>query len=188
MPKLLVVLVVSLFAFAGCSKRGDSVLVNVGPTNGDCVDLLLSRSRALGYVETGVDRVNGFFRVAARTSSTGKPHANLNMHPVYAVHFNVQCQGSEARVTAANAQGAYDHDRSMSAPLRRELDSYATNLGWRVGPGQAAVEQQQPATSASGKTCNAEQLPEWQRASAAEKKALLDRCRAATPPPPPPAP
>lgn len=167
-PILLVVVAVAV----GCSKRGSAVVVSLGPSDQDCVDVALQRSRLAGYIETLVDKGGRFFRVTARTASTGRPLANLGMDPARAVYFQVQCQGTEARVSAVDAKGPYE-TRSMKNEVRAELDSFAASLGVQVGV----------AVSAEQGPCVASELPAWATATAAEKKALMEQCKSQQPQP-----
>ncbi|MGV3624536.1 MAG: hypothetical protein ACO1OB_27200 [Archangium sp.] len=192
MLKLGVVVVVSM-SLISCAKRGDAVRFQMQPTSPEvCSNTLIIRARQMGYVETMADRSNGFFSVAARTSLGGLPYTGATSRNLKRareasqVHFNVQCQNGAVTAIAVGVDGPIDEGDKMNKKLRKELDRFG--VGLMSGSTFAVLEPAPAPVTADGSPCVAEQLPEWQGASAAKKKQLLDMCATPVAPPPPPTP
>lgn len=203
MPKLLVVMVVSLFA-VGCSHGprlevfpADVVQLRspVEPGKG-CIDRVLFKSRLTGYIEQTVDREGGFFRVLVRhryfrdaVDKKGRlraPLARGKAEPAEVVFYNVQCIDDETvLITPMSDRGPVVSPSVLDELQRGELAAYAQRLGNVIvdTPPPPAPAAALPADDPSGRNCIASQLPEWQGATAAQKKTLLDRCRGAAPTP-----
>lgn len=129
--QLQVVAVVLFFASCSAMRPGTPVNFRVmgAETLKACLVPLVSRSRTLGYVEDVADHEAGFFRVRARTDSTGKTIEKAGRRYRKDVVFGVQCTtGGAVSVFAAHTNGTQNLTETMHKPIRAELDAFAGAL------------------------------------------------------------
>jgi hypothetical protein len=117
---------------AGCAAHAPlPVVVKAGAvTDVPCVDRLVTRTRAAGYVETAVDRNTGFLRVQITTLRSGKPIRTGTRGKLYNFYFNTQCahDGLSATVSGADDRGTFGDERRAPKWFKEELDDFAAQL------------------------------------------------------------
>jgi hypothetical protein len=196
MRTLVMVMVLGAVVMGGVGCAARQKLYPAGPLGisspaagtSTCVERLLGRSRMTGYIEQTVDKEMGFFRVSAKNSfaqfeeKKRAPKVPKGKLLAVVAFYNVQCTGPEsATIIPMNASGSLDDRYLMDKNQKDELERYAAAIGVPLNTIQDSDEPPPapaPVPVPAGQTCIASELPEWQGASAAEKKALLDRCRA----------
>lgn len=117
------------------TRWGEPVRFSLGSMSVEaCADVLVARSRAVGYVESTSDRASGFFVVPSRTTLEGRRYtagAATNVarsRRLNVVHFLVQCSADQVSVSAVGVDGPLDETMTMDRKLRTELDAFGDAL------------------------------------------------------------